>query len=84
MKMINLGGLYYTDFEKIIAILPFKARMAKNKVKKARAADTLIDCTGNRSTLSVLLMKDGIVLLTPISPKTLVKRVNEDASLVEE
>jgi len=60
--------------EKIIAIVCPDAAPIKRMVQRAKEAGTAIDATQGRKTKAVLVMENGSVVLSGLTPETLAGR----------
>ncbi|MBF1631032.1 MAG: DUF370 domain-containing protein [Prevotella sp.] len=80
MRFISVGGDNYVALDKIKALSSPKSSSVKGLVRVAKAKDMCVDYTSGKRTMSVLLMIDDSIVLSPISAKTLVGRFNKESS----
>ncbi len=70
--------------EKIIAIVCPDAAPIKRMVQRAKEAGTAIDATQGRKTKAVLVMENGSVVLSGLTPETLAGRAGVFFEMTEE
>ena len=75
---IGFGSVIMTN--KIMAIVPPDSAPIKRLVTDARRENRLLDATYGRRTRSVLLMDNGMIILSAITPETIAMRANDDGS----
>lgn len=81
LKFASIGLGYGVQVNRVDLILPPDTMTTKQKVKQARDAGYFIDASRGRKFRSVLMMQDGVVVASAISPSTLIKRFAEDISV---
>ena len=81
LKFASIGLGYGVQVNRVDLILPPDTMTTKNQVKHARDAGYFIDATRGRKFRSVLMMHDGVVVASAISPATLIKRFAENVSV---
>lgn len=63
---------------RIIAIITPKSTSGKRLKDEARESNKLIDTTTGRKSRSIIIMDSGHVILSALTPETLIERVNSD------
>lgn len=56
---------------RVLGVIIPKCKTAKTLIEKAKEAETIIDVTRGKSTKSVILLDNGQIMLSHISPDTL-------------
>ncbi len=72
--MISLGK-FYIPAERVIAVLPVEIALVRRIREAASLEGKILDLTYGKKTRSVLLMDSGHVILSSMSPKSVVMRV---------
>ena len=75
--MLHIGYSNYVVTEKITGIFTNDTSPVKKLVSRAKANEAVVDLTKDKATRSVILMDDGVIILSAINPATLVQRVQE-------
>ena len=73
-KLINVGFGNIVNAEKIIAIIMSDSAPAKRLMQNAKKDGTAIDATHGRKIQSCLIMEGGRIVLSALTPETLVER----------
>ncbi|MCR4746377.1 MAG: DUF370 domain-containing protein [Lachnospiraceae bacterium] len=73
-NLINVGFGNIVNAEKIIAIIMSDSAPAKRLMQTSRKEGTAIDATHGRKVQSCLIMEGGRVVLSALTPETLVER----------
>ncbi len=84
MKLINIGFGNLVNADKVMAVVNPDAAPIKRLVSRAKEDGTAVDATQGRRTKAVLILDNGMILLSALQPETLGKRVNPDMGLQEE
>ena len=71
---IGFGSIVMT--KRIIAILQPETAPIKRIINEARTAGRLLDVTYGRRTRSVLVMDNGTIITSAVTPETIVLRAN--------
>ena len=74
MKLVNIGFGSMIAAERILAILDPDSAPIKRVVQEARDRGMLIDASYGRKTQAVLLMDTDHVILSALTPQTLLER----------
>ncbi len=78
---IGFGSIVMTG--RIIAILPPESAPIKRVVSDARADGRLLDSTFGRRTRAVIVMDNNTVVLSAITPETIVLRATDDPTKIK-
>ncbi len=84
MKLINIGFGNLVNADKIMAVVNPDAAPIKRLVTRAKEDGTAVDATQGRRTKAVLILDNGMILLSALQPETVGKRLNPEAGLREE
>ena len=74
MEFVNLGFGNIAMTNRIVAVVAPESAPIKRLVSEARETKKAIDVTFGRRTRSVLVMDDGHVILSSVSPETIALR----------
>lgn len=74
MKALRVGVDFYINADQIEIVQPWPSRPAMRERKAALAAGTYYDATGGRKILSVVTLRSGWVIATPLTPTRLIQR----------
>ena len=69
---IGFGNLVHTA--KMVAVIAPDSAPAKRLVQKAKQDGSAVDATQGRKTRSIIIMEQGIVVLSALGPDTLAGR----------
>lgn len=69
--MLSIGHENYVSKKKVSGIYNINSNPIRTLVHIARTKELLIDATKGKATKSVIVLSDGYVILSSISPKTL-------------
>lgn len=83
-KLIHIGFGNMINAEKIIAIVSPDSAPIKRMVQGAKENRTAIDATQGRKTKAVLVMENGSVVLSALTPETLAGRAGVSLELAKE
>ena len=80
---IGFGNIVNTD--KIVAIVSPDSAPMKRLVQTAREEGNIIDATQGRKTKAVIVMENGMVVLSALLPETISARTQiENESIIDE
>ena len=82
--MVNIGYGNVVNANKIIAMISPDAAPVKRMIQTAKDNGTAVDGTCGRKTKAVLVMENGMIVLSALLPETIKSRVNSDAGKGEE
>ncbi|MDE6951956.1 MAG: DUF370 domain-containing protein [Lachnospiraceae bacterium] len=83
-KLIHIGFGNMINAEKIIAIVGPDSAPVRRMVQGAKEKRTAIDATQGRKTKAVLVMENGSVVLSALTPETLAGRAGVSLELTKE
>ena len=69
--LVNIGFGNYVNTQKVVAVVNPDAAPIKRMVQGAKEGGTAIDATQGRKTKAVLVMENGSVVLSALTPETL-------------
>lgn len=84
MKLINIGFGSLITAERVLAVLEPDSAPIKRVVQEARDRGMLIDASYGRKTKAVVLMDTDHVILSAVSPETIMARWTEKQATVQE
>lgn len=73
----HIGMNHLIQTERIIAVLPIKTKTGEKYMTRAKQRGQFIDASLGRKYRSVLILDEGTVVVSTISPDTLLKRFGE-------
>mgnify|MGYP002626870342 CR=1 FL=1 len=76
MKFINIGFGNLVSAGRLVAVVGPESAPIKRIVQDVREQGKLIDATYGRRTKSVIIMDNGSVILSALTPETLSGRIN--------
>ncbi len=79
MDIVSIGFGSVVMTSKIMAIVPPDSAPIKRLVTDARRENRLLDATYGRRTRSVLLMDNGMIILSAITPETISMRALDES-----
>lgn len=79
MKLIGIGFGNLVAAERIISIVSPESAPIKRMIQEVRERGDLIDASFGRSTRSVLIMDNGNVILSALTPENLAARIEGPA-----
>lgn len=79
---IGFGNIVNTD--KIIAVVNPEPAPVRRLVQRAKEAGTVVDASQGRKTRAVLVMEGNQLILSALSPGTIVARTQQPAATAEE
>ncbi len=74
MKALRIGVDFYINADDIEIIQPWPSRPAMRERKMAIEAGHYYDATGGKRILSVVTLRNGWVVATPLTPTRLIQR----------
>ena len=77
-KLLHIGFGNIVNVDKIISIVSPEAAPIKRLVQKAKEDGTSIDATQGRKTKSVIVMENGMVVLSALLPETIALRTQTE------
>lgn len=83
-KLLHIGFGNIVNADKIISIVSPEAAPIKRMVQKAKEEGTSIDATQGRKTKSVIVMENGMLVLSALLPETIFLRTENDSDSGEE
>ena len=84
-QLIHIGFGNIVNADKVISIVSPDAAPVKRMVQKAREDGSCVDATQGRKTKAVLVMENGMVVLSALLPETIGQRAHsESESLTNE
>ncbi len=83
-SLINIGYGNIVNLDRMIAIVTPDSAPAKRLVKNAKASGTAIDATHGRKARAVIVMENDSVVLSALTPETLMARFKTGAEPVPE
>ena len=75
MKLISIGFGSYVSPDRIVAAVDPESNPIKRIVTHGKETGRLIDATYGRKTKTVLIMDSGHVILCPLPPETVARRI---------
>lgn len=76
-KLINIGLGNIVLADKVVAAVNPESAPIKRLIKEAREGGRLIDATYGRQTRAVIVTVSGQIILSPIQPETIGRRITE-------
>jgi hypothetical protein len=76
-RLINVGYGNMVNSSKIVSVINADSSPVRRMVQNAREEGTVIDATQGRKTQGVLIMENGLIVLSALLPETLAGRFNE-------
>ncbi|SFD01679.1 DUF370 domain-containing protein [Butyrivibrio sp. YAB3001] len=81
-KLIHIGFGNIVNADKIISIVSPEAAPIKRMVQKAREDGTSVDATQGRKTKAVIVMENGMLVLSALLPETICARTQTESENV--
>lgn len=78
-KLIHIGFGNIVNADKIISIVSPEAAPIKRMVQKAREEGTSVDATQGRKTKAVIVMENGMLVLSALLPETISMRLSSES-----
>ena len=76
-KLIHIGYGNIVNADKIISIVSPDAAPIKRMIQKAREDGTGVDATQGRKTKAVIVMENGMIVLSALLPETIGQRAEQ-------
>lgn len=76
--IINVGYGNMLNAEKVVGIIKPEAAPVKRMVQHAKDNGIALDATCGRKTKSVIVLENGVVMLSALLPETIASRINND------
>ena len=84
-KLIHIGFGNIVNAEKIVSIVKPDAAPVKRMVQKAKEEGISVDATQGRKTKAVIVMENGMLVLSALLPETIGQRLaTESENTVDE
>ena len=84
-KLIHIGFGNIVNADKIISIVSPEAAPIKRMVQKAKEEGTSVDATQGRKTKAVIVMENGMLVLSALLPETISSRIQiESENITDE
>ena len=84
-KLIHIGFGNMVNADKIISIVSPDAAPVKRMMQKAKEDGTAVDATQGRKTKAVIVMENGMLVLSALLPETIGQRAyTESENIVDE
>ncbi len=81
-KLIHIGFGNIVNADKIISIVSPEAAPIKRMVQKAKEEGTSVDATQGRKTKAVIVMENGMLVLSALLPETISSRTQIESENV--
>ena len=78
-RLINIGFGNNVNCAKLVCVVSPDAAPVRRLVQNAKELGQCIDATQGRKTKAVLVMEQGVIVLSAVAPDTIVKRFSENA-----
>ena len=83
-KLIHIGFGNIVNADKLISIVSPDAAPIKRMVQKAKEDGIAIDATQGRKTKAVLIMENGMIVMSALLPETISGRMQTESDLEDE
>lgn len=80
VQMVSIGFGNIVSAQRIVAMVSPESAPIRRIISEARDRGMLIDATYGRRTRAVIITDSGHVILSAISPETVVSRLEEDTT----
>ena len=80
-RLINIGFGNTVNCSKLVCVVAPEAAPVRRLVQNARELGQLIDATQGRKTKAVLVMEQGVIVLSAVAPDTITKRFSGSGDL---
>ena len=81
-QLIHIGFGNIVNADKVISIVSPDAAPVKRMVQKAREDGSCVDATQGRKTKAVLVMENGMVVLSALLPETIGQRAHSESESI--
>lgn len=82
-KLVNVGFGNFISSNRIISVVHPESAPIKRIIQDAKDRGSLIDATQGRKTRSVIVMDSDHVILAPVQPETVSRRLINKEELLE-
>lgn len=76
--IINIGYGNMVNADKVISIIKPDAAPVKRLIQQAKDSGNALDATCGRKTKSVIVIENGLVVLSALLPETIALRINNN------
>lgn len=76
--IINIGYGNMINADKVISVIKPDAAPVKRLIQQARDNGNAVDATCGRRTKSVIIIENGIIILSALLPETIAQRINSN------
>ena len=83
-KLIHIGFGNIVNADKIISIVSSEAAPIKRMVQKAKEEGISVDATQGRKTKSVIVMENGMLVLSALLPETISARTQTESENISD
>ena len=83
-KFIHIGFGNIVNADKIISVVSPEAAPIKRMVQKSKEDGTSVDATQGRKTKAVLVMENGMLVLSALLPETICLRVQSESESAQD
>ncbi|HHW19125.1 MAG TPA: DUF370 domain-containing protein [Firmicutes bacterium] len=80
VQMVSIGFGNIVSAQRIVAMVSPESAPIRRIISEARDRGMLIDATYGRRTRAVIITDSGHVILSAVSPETVVSRLEEDTT----
>ena len=84
MQFVNVGFGNLVNADRILSVVTPDAAPVKRMVSRAKEAGTAVDATQGRRTKAVLVLDNGMLLLSALQPETIRKRAQAGVLTAED
>lgn len=77
--IVNVGYGNMVNSDKIVGIIKPDAAPVKRMIQMAKDTGKAIDATCGRKTKSVIVIEDGVLMLSALLPETIASRINSES-----
>ncbi|WP_026652821.1 DUF370 domain-containing protein [Butyrivibrio proteoclasticus] len=81
-KFIHIGFGNIVNADKIISVVSPEAAPIKRMIQKSKEDGNSVDATSGRKTKAVLVMENGMLVLSALLPETICSRVQSESESV--
>ena len=81
-RLIHIGFGNIVNSDKIISIVSPDAAPVKRMVQKSKEDGTCVDATQGRKTKAVIVMENGMLVLSALLPETICLRVQQESESI--
>ncbi len=81
-RLINVGYGNVINADKLIAVISSDSAPARRKIQNSKEEGLAVDATQGRKTKSLLVMENGIIILSALTPDTITSRINDNGEVM--